>query len=471
MRPRSVVLLGFLFFVNIFANARDLLSLSGAATNTTNAHTLISLSVPASSDSQGKCVFRAASPLSGSGLSSIEAFNDAERIISAGKLNETGFAGTRGLDYPNSPELHQSSNCSLHFGPTAALLRSGDVLTKSDFAIAVPPDAPIYLDETLKSQACPQRRVVIENPKPGDHSLQVSLAGKKGYEHPITVVAGLTSSIGARPENLGPTPGQTGENPKDGLKYVWIPPGTFMMGCSTGDNECVDDEKPAHQVTISRGFWIGQTLVTVRAYKRFAVATGRSMPPEPDILGRALNPAWGNDAMPIVDVNWGDAQAYCGWAGGRLPTEAEWEYAARGGSTEARYGPLDEVAWYANNSGAQPLDSWRIFNGDPKNYLQRLKDNGNAIHEVGLKRPNAFGLYDVLGNVWEWVHDWYDQNYYRSSPSQDPQGPAGGQLRVLRGGAWVIFPMTVRASSRLRHNPTVGTYTYGIRCGVEAGNI
>jgi len=262
-----------------------------------------------------------------------------------------------------------------------------------------------------------------------------------------------------------PAAGTVRESPKDGLKYVWLPPGAFVMGCSPGDSEGFNEEKPAHEVTITRGFWMGQTPVTVGAYKRFAGATGRPMPTESIILGRALNPGWANDAMPIVNVTWDEAKAYCDWVGGRLPTEAEWEYAARGGNTEARYGPLDDVAWYADNSGLQHLDSRRIWNEDPKSHVKRLKDNGNGMHEVGLKRPNTFGLYDVLGNVWQWVNDFYDPSYYRKSPSQDPQGPSSGQARVLRGGSWYVGPWDVRVSDRLRSVPNLRSGDHGIRCG------
>jgi len=323
-------------------------------------------------------------------------------------------------------------------------------------------NAQVYLDDTFKGQVGRKGRLVIEDLKAGEHALRVSLAGKKDYEQRVTAAAGQVATITAtladaeqpsppapveKPRELpsppapvetprrvvsAPAAGTVRENPKDGLKYVWIPPGTFMMGCSPRDNDCTDAEKPAHQVTITKGFWMGQTPVTVGAYKRFAAATGRQMPGVP----------WPNDAMPVVNVDWNDAHDYCTWAGGRLPTEAEWEYAARAGSTEARYGPIDEVAWYSGNSGGQ-------------------------THEVAQKRANRFGLHDMLGNVWEWVNDWDDQSYYQNSPSQDPSGPASGQIRVLRGGSWSGLPRGVRVSLRVRNDPAGRDNTFGVRCARE----
>jgi formylglycine-generating enzyme required for sulfatase activity len=210
-----------------------------------------------------------------------------------------------------------------------------------------------------------------------------------------------------------------------------------MMGCSPGDDGCYDNEKPSHQVAISRGFWIGQTQVTVGAYKRFAADTGRQMPHAPN-----FNRRWADDGMPIVNVTWDDAHDFCAWAGGRLPTEAEWEYAARGGSTAARYGPIDEIAWSFNNS-------W------------------GHTHAVAQKRANGFGLFDVLGNVWEWVNNWYDQDYYQDSPSQDPPGPASGQYRVMRGGSCDSLPRLVRVSDRNWCTPALRIRHIGFRCGAE----
>ena len=146
--------------------------------------------------------------------------------------------------------------------------------------------------------------------------------------------------------------------------------------------------------------------------------------------------------MPIVWVTWDNAHDYCVWAGGRLPSEAEWEYAARGRSAVSRYGPVDEVSWYSGNSGGQ-------------------------THAVGEKRPNGFGLYDVLGNVSEWVNDWYDGNYYQNSPSQDPTGPTTGTVRVLRGGDFVLNPGLVRVSDRDDNHPANRNGDVGFRCGGE----
>jgi serine/threonine protein kinase/formylglycine-generating enzyme required for sulfatase activity len=233
--------------------------------------------------------------------------------------------------------------------------------------------------------------------------------------------AGSTPGGDAQP--AGPAVVTTKVNPKDGLTYVWIPAGTFQMGCSPGDSECSSNEKPAHAVTITKGFWMGQTEVTQAAYQR--------------VIG--TNPShFHGDRLPVEEVSWDDANAYCSAVGMRLPTEAEWEYAARAGSTAARYGDLDAVAWYDKNSG-------------------------NQTHEGGQQLPNAWHLYDMLGNVWEWVADWYDESYDGQSPSQDPRGPSKGFARALRGGSWRYGARFSRVSDRYRIQPGIRGVV-GFRC-------
>jgi len=321
--------------------------------------------------------------------------------------------------------------------------------------------ANITLDGASRGSADASGELVLANLSPGTHELRVSAPRKKDYRQGVTVLGGEEARMEVALEDIGP--GTVKENPKDGLKYVWLPPGTFMMGCSPEDRKCFSGEKPSHQVTLTKGFWIGQTEATVGAYKRFAAATGRQMPRAP-----RFNNGWTNENMPIVYMSWNDAHDYCTWAGGRLPTEAEWEYAARAGSTGADYGPLDEIAWYADNSGREKLNAQRILDHDTLNFEKILTENGARPHEVGQKRPNQLGLFDMLGNADEWVNDWYDEKYYRKSPSQDPPGPASGTERVERGGSFAnTTEYSMRLYSRDKDNPSHWTDGTGFRCGGE----
>jgi formylglycine-generating enzyme required for sulfatase activity len=216
--------------------------------------------------------------------------------------------------------------------------------------------------------------------------------------------------------------GETKVNPKDGLPYVWVAPGKFGMGCSSVDAECRDDEKPAHPVTITKGFWIGKTEVTQDAFQR--------------VMGK--NPSYHAGAgLPVEKVAWNVAQSYCVSVAMRLPTEAEWEFAARGGDLSSRYGAPMAIAWF-------------------------LGDSDKQTHLVAGKRANGYGLYDMLGNVWEWVADWYGP--YKAAPATDPQGPETGDSRVIRGGAWNSPRLNVRASIRDKGAPNYRYYTIGFRC-------
>ena len=256
------------------------------------------------------------------------------------------------------------------------------------------------------------------------------------------------------------------KNPKDTLTYVWIPPGKFNMGCDL--NDCRADEKPIHEVTITKGFYLGQTETTVDAYKRFVNLTGARMPEESIWKGRALNKGWSSGSSPMSEVSWNDATKYCAWIGGRLPTEAEWEYAARAGTTSIRYGDLEKIAWYADNSGVSRIDSLTILNSDGDHYQDRIMGNGAGYHPVGSLIPNAFGLYDMIGNVWEWVADYYDPQYYSKSPAEDPPGSRQGTLRLARGGSYYMHPQRSTVTARSNLSPDYFNAGFGFRCAWDA---
>jgi formylglycine-generating enzyme required for sulfatase activity len=220
-------------------------------------------------------------------------------------------------------------------------------------------------------------------------------------------------------------------NPRDGQAYVWIPPGRFVMGCSEGDSACDTDEKPVHQVNITRGFWLSRTEVTAAQYRK-------GMP-----TGSATGPANASTDLPVSDVNWANAKAYCARAGGRLPTEAEWEYAARAGSRTRYYDSLTSIAWFSGNSDDHP-------------------------HPVATRAPNAFGLYDMLGNMSEWVLDRYYNAYDDTSDPAAPDQPlAGNASGVARGGSWVSESEGVRVSRRLEMPPDAQEPHIGFRCALD----
>jgi formylglycine-generating enzyme len=215
-------------------------------------------------------------------------------------------------------------------------------------------------------------------------------------------------------------------------ELILVEGGTFNMGDSTQP-----DAKPIHPIKLN-SFYIGKYEVTVAEWKAYCQATGKQMPDTYPVW----NEPWRDD-HPIGNITWFDAEEYCKWIGARLPTEAEWEYAARGGkySKNLLYSGssnIDEVSWHRDNS----------------------KDK---YQKVGTKKPNELGLYDMSGNMWEWCQDWYDRKYYATSPKENPQGPATGVKKIRRGGSWFFAPVKGRVGLRDNYTPTTKLFGLGFR--------
>jgi formylglycine-generating enzyme required for sulfatase activity len=164
----------------------------------------------------------------------------------------------------------------------------------------------------------------------------------------------------------------------------------------------------------------------------------------------------------MVNVTWSDAQAFCTWAGGHLPTESEWENAARAGTTAARYGDISSIAWYSDDSGTVPFNGEAIMRSDPKAYGELLYKSGAHPHRVGEKTPNDWNLYDTLGNVWEWTDTLFPGPYQQNeeSKSADPDL----QNQVLRGGAWGFTERLIRVSAKGSAPRQHRSTSIGFRC-------
>ena len=221
---------------------------------------------------------------------------------------------------------------------------------------------------------------------------------------------------------------------------VLIPAGEFQMGSSYGP----DREKPVHTVYLDV-FYMDKYEVTNAQYKKFVDATGHPTP------GFWDDSRYNAPDQPVVGVSWHDAKAYAEWAGKRLPTEAEWEKAARGGLTGMKYSWGNRVTHDdANYAGIGSKDWWE------------------CTSPVGSFAPNDYGIYDMAGNALEWCADWSSKHYYSSSPRRDPGGPSSGTHRVLRGGSWLSTAGYLRCASRFSFNPMGPFNSFGFRCGAGA---
>jgi len=252
--------------------------------------------------------------------------------------------------------------------------------------------------------------------------------------------------------------------PPEGM--VLIPAGPFQMGSTTGDV----DEAPVHTVELD-AFYIDQHEVTNAEYQAFVTATGYPAPrgigytAVYELLKHDYEPwrdsGFNHPHQPVTTVTWFDAVVYCEWAGKRLPTEAEWEKAARGDLEDARYpwGSAEPDNTAANFADSQTEFEWRSTN---------VNDGFLFTAPVGTFPPNGYGLFDMAGNVWEWCADWYSPTYYVESPRRNPKGPYTGERRVLRGGTWYRAAHTLRNAERVSDFPENSLNVVGFRCAMDA---
>jgi formylglycine-generating enzyme required for sulfatase activity len=307
------------------------------------------------------------------------------------------------------------------------------------------PGAQVLLDGGLAGRIAEGRPVLLKNVLTGERQIRVRDFSGREASRQIVVEKDRTVEVVLnvlRRSDLVPI----GKNPqgheeywrvKDGAMMVRVPAGEFLMGSPPGEGE--PHERPQHRVDLSE-FLIDKTEVTWRQFRKFTAAKGTELP---------RIPIWGTpDDYPAAFILWEEAQEYCQWAGGRLPTEAEWEKAARG--TDGRKYP------WGNEWDPQRCNS---ISGGP----HRPESVGSFPNCV-----SPYGVLDMSGSMWEWCADRYGESYYAEGVSRDPEGPTSGRLHVMRGGAWMSQPIWLRAAYRFKASPTSRNADHGFRCAREA---
>ena len=326
-------------------------------------------------------------------------------------------------------------------GKQAAITREQGKLIQMVGSLSVSADPPepgakVYLDG-VESGSAP---ITLDRIPAGSHKVEVKkvreplrgLPSKEGGQD-VDIADGKMTSVTIKlKESFG------------GGEMVLIPAGEFMMGCNSSvDKQCSNDEKPYHRVYLD-AYKVDKYEVAVADYEK-CVNAGKCEAPS---TGGSCN--WGNSGLgnhPVNCVDWNQASGYCEWAGKRLPTEAEWEKAARG--TDGKVYP------YGNQFDC----------GKSCNSVKPCDHSSTCPAGSYAEDKSPYGVMDMAGNVWEWVQDWYEEGYYKNSPAQNPQGPSSGTSRALRGGSWnTYYPENLRASHRYWGDPEVRSIVNGFRC-------
>jgi formylglycine-generating enzyme required for sulfatase activity len=354
---------------------------------------------------------------------------------------------------PGTPEINQGSHITKPlpswFIPVS--LFAGGLLMLAGIILII-----ISIYPWLGNHFTPKQTMVAANPiREGYQIDALTLLTRTFTPMPIAPPETATPSPSPFPTNppitetatvtITPAP-PLEANPKDGAEIIYIPAGSFTMGADSDSRYFWGAEAPEHQVTLAE-YWIYRTEVTNGMYR--ACAAEKKCPRPAQIKSNTRRDYYENsqyDDYPVIYVSWRDATSYCQWAGGRLPTEAEWEKAARG--EDGRMFP-----W--GNHSAQPHLA---------NYDSRDTEAVGSYPEGA----SPYGVYDMAGNVLEWVFDYFQATYYQASPDENPRGPATGERRVYRGGAWHHLDEALRSAARASARENYTGVDIGFRCVIDS---